>query len=241
MKKQRPVRTVPILLALAAGLASALTAPVRAAAADHLPRGGAGYFMIGGSFLDLGGLNAALERGGYSAFSGSFLTVGGGGHALIGRLILGGEGQSIMEKSGSRGDTKTVVSGGCGFFDIGYVVHSGRGLLVYPLFGVGAGSIDLKISGRETALFEEVLVDPGRSARLQTSGFLMQVALGADRWMGPAGRDRRRGFFIAVRAGYVFAPVKGAWEIEGTEIGGGPGVGWTGPYLRISIGAGRGQ
>lgn len=234
MKKRTMAGTVALVLGLAVSVSPA-------AADGRLPRGGAGYFMIGGSRLDLDGLNAALERAGYSRFPGSFLTVGVGGHALIGRLVLGAEGQGMMGKRGSGRDSKTVISGGCGFFDIGYVVHSGRGLLVYPLFGVGAGSINLKISGRETALFEEVLANPGRSARLQKSGPLMQIAVGADRWLGPAGRGDRSGFFIGVRAGYVFAPAKGAWELEGTEIKGGPGVGWTGPYLRISIGAGRSQ
>lgn len=234
MKKRLMAGTVPLVLALAVFVSPA-------GADDRLPRGGAGYFMIGGSLLDLDGLNATLERGGYSRFPGSFLTVGGGGHALVGRLVLGGEGQGMMERRGSGADSKTVISGGCGFFDIGYVIHSGSGLQVYPFFGIGAGSVDLKILGSGTAPFEEVLADPGRSARLQTSGFLMQIALAADRWLGPAGRGGRSGFFIGVRAGYVFAPAKGAWEIEGTEIGGGPGVGWTGPYLRISIGAGRSQ
>lgn len=36
----------------------------------------------------------------------------------------------------------------------------------------------------------------------------------------------------------IFAPAKGAWELEGMEIEGGSKVGWTGPYVRISIGAG---
>ncbi len=66
----------------------------------------------------------------------------------------------------------------------------------------------------------------------------MQVAVGADRWLGPARPNGRRGIFIGVRAGYVLAPVDGSWELEGMEALGGPKAGWTGPYVRISIGAG---
>ncbi|HEX2695390.1 MAG TPA: hypothetical protein VHP61_06525, partial [Acidobacteriota bacterium] len=131
------------ICALVAGLVSVLAAPVQAAGADdHLPRGGAGYFMIGGTLVDLDGLNASLKRGGYSRLPGSFLTVGAGVHAFIGRLILGVEGQGLMERRGANAGSRTVLSGGCGFFDIGYVAYSGRGLVIYPLFGVGAGSID---------------------------------------------------------------------------------------------------
>ena len=193
--------------------------------------------MIGSSLPDLDGLNAALERGGYSRFPRSFLTMGGGGHAFIGRLVLGGEGQTLIEE-GARGRHKTVLSGGCGFFNVGYVARSGAGLAVYPLFGVGAGSLNLSITSRETVSFEEVLEDPGRSARLQKSGFLMQVAIAADRWLGSGRRSGRGGLFVGIRAGYVFAPAGGSWEFEGIEAGGGPRAGWTGPYIRISIGAG---
>jgi hypothetical protein len=234
MKKEIIARAILIILALATSVPSA-------AADDRLPRGGAGYFMIGGSLLRCDGLNAALERDGYSHFPGSFLTLGGGGHAFIGRLVLGGEGQGLVGRRGGNGDSKTVLSGGCGFFNVGYVAHSGSGLVVYPLFGVGAGSVDLKIMGRDAASFTEVLGDPRRSARLQRSGFLMQLAIGADQWLGPAASGRRRGFFIGVRAGYVLAPVKGGWELDGMEVEGGPDAGWTGPYIRISIGAGRSQ
>jgi hypothetical protein len=224
--------------ALAAGFASALAVPVRAADDTHVPRGGAGYFMIGGGRPDLGDLNAVLERSGYPRFPSSFLTMGGGGHAFIGRLVLGGEGQTLLERGNALAGWKTVLSGGCGFFDVGYIVHSGNALAVYPLIGIGAGSLNLKITGRETASFAEVLEDPGRSARLQKSGFLMQVALAADWWLGPARRNGRGGLFIGVRAGYVFAPAGGSWELEGREAAAGPAAGWTGPYLKMVIGAG---
>lgn len=218
-------------------LAGALSFSV-AGAADRLPRGGAGYLQIGGCLLDCDGLNAALAAGGYSRLPGSFLTMGGGGHAVIGRLVLGGEGQGMTKRRGANAGSKPVISGACGFFDIGYIVHSRRGLVIYPLFGVGAGSIDLRLMGRPAASFKEVLVDTGRSVRLQKSGFLMHLALGADRWLGFAGHDGRHGVFVGIRAGYAFAPVKSAWELEGKEIAGGPDAGWTGPYIRVSIGAG---
>ncbi len=194
--------------------------------------------MIGGSLLDLNGLNAALAIGRHPRLPDSFLTLGGGGHAFIGRLVLGGEGHGLVRRRGGHAGSGPVLSGACGFFDIGYVTCSRRGLLIYPLLGIGAGSIDLRLSGSPAASFEDVLVDTGRSVRLQMSGFLMHLALAADRWLGPGGRDGRHGIFIGVRAGYAFAPARSAWELGGTEIEGGPRVGWTGPYLRISIGAG---
>ena len=235
----RPFTNVVKTCVLLAGFAGVVAAPIPAAGANEAPaRGGAGYVMIGGSLLDLDGLNAALRRGGYSRFHGSFLTAGIGGHAFIGSLILGVEGQMLMERRGANVGSKTALSGGCGFFDIGYVAYSESGFMIYPLLGIGAGAINMKIMGREAASFEEILVDTGRSVRLQTSGFLMHFALGADQWLGSVRRNGRRGFFIGIRAGYAFAPVKSGWELGGTEIEGGPKVGWTGPYVRVSIGVG---
>lgn len=231
MKRHRRLRAVPIILIAAMSVSAA-------GAVDRLPRGGAGYVMIGGSLLDLNGLNAALAIGRRPRLPVSFLTLGGGGHAFIGRLVLGGEGHRLASRRGAGEGTAPVLSGACGFFDIGYVACSRRGLLIYPLLGIGAGAIDMKLTGSPAASFEDVLVDTGRNVRLQTSGFLMHLALAADRWLGPGGHDGRHGFFIGVRAGYAFAPVRSAWELGATEIEGGPRVGWTGPYLRISIGAG---
>ena len=237
-RSPRSLLTIVGTCALAAGLYSALAAPVQGAD-TYVPRGGAGYFMIGGTLPDLGALNAALERGGYSRFPRSFFTMGVGGHAFIGRLVLGVEGQTLLERGRILAGRESVLSGGCGFFNVGYAVHSGDGLEVFPLIGVGAGSLTLKITGRDPVSFEDVLEDPDRSARLQKSGFLMQAALAADRWLGSGRGNGRGGLFIGIRAGYVFAPAGGAWELEGLEAEGGPRAGWSGPYIRISIGAGR--
>lgn len=231
MKRHRRLRAVPIILIAAMSVSAA-------GAVDRLPRGGAGYLMIGGSLLDLNGLNAALAIGRRPRLPDSFLTLGGGGHAFIGRLVLGGEGHGLAGRRGAGEGSAPVLSGACGFFDIGYVGCCSRGLLIYPLFGVGAGGLNMRLTGSQAVSFSEALVDTGRSVRLQMSGFLMHIALAADRWLRPAGRDGRHGVFIGVRAGYAFAPVRSAWELEGREIEGGPKVGWTGPYLRISIGAG---
>jgi hypothetical protein len=195
--------------------------------------------MFGGSFLDIGRLSTALERSGYSGFSGDFFTLGGGGHVVIGRLVLGGEGHGFSGKSSGNARFKTALSGGCGFFNLGYVLYSGKGLRIYPLCGLGAGSITLNITDRRTASFEDVLDDPGRSARLSTSGFLLNLGLQAEKFIGFGSRSRGEGgLVIGVRAGYTFAPVKGGWELEKMEIEGGPGTAFAGPYIRLIIGAG---
>lgn len=208
-------------------------------AGPKLKSRGAGYFMFGGSFLDIGRLSTELERSGYSALSGDFFTLGGGAHVVIGRLVLGGEGHGFSGKSSGNARFTTTLSGGCGFFNLGYVLYSGKGLQVYPICGLGAGSITLDITDRQTASFEDVLNDPGRSTRLSTSGFLLNLGLEAGKLIGFGSLSREKGgLLIGVRAGYTFAPVKGGWELEKMEIEGGPGTAFAGPYIRLIIGVG---
>lgn len=105
---------------------------------------------------------------------------------------------------------------------------------------LGAGSITLNITDRRAATFKDVLNDPGRSARLSTSGFLLNLGLGAEKFIGLGSGGRGEGgLVIGVRAGYTFAPVKGGWELEKMEIAGGPGTAFAGPYTRLIIGAGN--
>ena len=198
---------------------------------------GAGYLAIGGASLDCGGLNAAMAGSGYSGFGGAFPTLGGGGYAVVDRLVLGGEGRAYLAKSRGNASFKASLAGGSGFFQIGWIVHAGRGFRVLPLIGLGAGSIHLDITGSSPAPFGEVIADPKRSARLQTSGFLLDPGLAVEHWFGRrrAGRSR---FFVGVRAGYVFAPARSGWELEKMEIEGGPKLNLGGPHLRLVIGAG---
>jgi hypothetical protein len=200
--------------------------------------GGAGYLMIGASVLDIAGLNSALSASGYSSFRSSFGTIGGGGHATIGRLVLGGEGQAYLARSGGNALFATSLAGGAGFFDIGWLAYAGRGFRIFPLVGLGAGSLRLDITGRSAASFGEVIADPKRSAKLQTSGFLLNLALAVEKWFGGPSRRGASGFFVGLRAGYVMAPARSGWELDRMEIEGGPKLNLGGPYLRLVIGAG---
>ena len=55
--------------------------------------------MAGYQQLDLEELNRRLAAHGIAPFEEGFGTLGGGGHAQIGRLMIGGEGQALVEQS----------------------------------------------------------------------------------------------------------------------------------------------
>ena len=108
------VMAVLIILSPAIGLGE----PGEARIGNH--ELGVGYFVIGGGTLTGGSSGAAT-------------TLGGGGHSVaVSGLILGGEGHSVFSDEGA---------GGLGFFDIGYAAVRRGNLIVYPLLGLGGGSL----------------------------------------------------------------------------------------------------
>jgi len=204
---------------------------------------GRGYFMFGGSILDIKDLNSRLESKGYSKFSDNLFSLGGGGHGIINRVIIGGEGHGLFggeKESAISGETyKTSLAVGYGFFDIGYILYSKGDLNIYPFLGLGGGGISVKIAEREAPSFDEVLDNPKRSANLSSGGFLLNLALGVDYLLKLAEDENGEGGLVfGLRMGYTFTPIKGDWQMDGIDVSGGPEVGITGPYIRFMIGGG---
>ena len=203
--------------------------------------GGMGYSMFGRGTIDIKALNSKLESKGYSTLSDNFFSVGGGGHGIINnRLIIGGEGHSLLGKEVTSGNYKSSMHIGYGFLNLGYIVYSVKELRVYPLIGLGAGGMNLKIVEDVTSLsFDEVLDDPKRKIELSTGGFLLNLALGIDYLLKFAEDEKgKAGMTFGLRAGYTFSPFKGAWTMDELEIAGAPEMGITGPYIRLMIGGG---
>lgn len=225
-----------LLLCLVAGLTTG-------AGAREQRGGGHGYFYAGTSFLDLDKLNEALTTRGYPRFATQLFSMGGGGHAFIGRLVLGGQGQALFGRSKDvvKNSTpyKTNLNAGIGMFDIGYVVTPPARLQVFPMLGIGGGGLEVSVVEKQPPAFDEILEHPARGARLSTGVFLLNLALGLD-YLVPTGRDKSGmgGLVLGVEVGYTFTPFFAPWSADEIEITGGPDVGITGPYLRLKIGGG---
>lgn len=204
---------------------------------------GKGYFFVGSGTLDIDKLNSRLAGKGYPKFSDSFLTVGGGGHGIVNRFIIGGEGMAFVTE-----DRETIISGktyknsltgGCGFFDIGYSAYSHRGLSIYPILGIGGGGFSLNITDRSAPNFDDILSAPARSSHLSSASFLLSISVGADYLLNFEQRpDRTGGLILGLRVGYIFAPVTGNWSIDNIEVFGGPKTGMNGLFFHFMIGGG---
>ena len=133
-------------------------------------RGSVGYFV--------GGFGWVLESGNSSIL----YSTGGGGHGITNRWILGGEGHSSFGPSNA---------GGFGFLNLGYLVLPLDHVLVYPLLGLGGGSLTREGSpsvSRCALLNPSVEVD-----------FLIPMR-------------RSSGILVGLRAGYTFTVYSDTWN-----------------------------
>jgi hypothetical protein len=207
-------------------------------------RGVKGYFMAGANIFDLDELNATLRRSSYPAFSDNLFSFGGGGHLIINRLLIGGEGHGLLTKEKSvvlaNRLYKSSLEISYGFVTAGYQVIANGGFSFYPLLGIGGGIISMKIHEKTPASFDEILANPGRNATLTMAGFLVHASLGGDYFfVVDQDAGERRGLIVGFRAGYNFAPLKSDWQLDEFEIAGGPDIDVTGPYVRLLIGGGE--
>jgi len=207
---------------------------------EEKEKGGLGYAMFGMGMLDIENLNTRLQASGYGSISDNFSSFGGGGHAIVDRFIIGGEGNVLLGKETSSGEYKFSMTASYGFFNLGYIIYRIQDLNIYPLLGIGGGGISLKIAEQGTApAFDEILENPRRSSELSTSAFLINLAIGADYLLELGKKEKERGGLVfGLRAGYTFALFKDDWYMNENQVPGAPELGITGPYIRFMFGGG---
>ncbi len=200
--------------------------------------GGFGYFAVGSQSIDIKGLNTRLKVFGYPAFEENYITAGGGGHAVIGNLIIGGEGTALIQTGDQvMGNFRTSFSGGYGAFTLGYIIYSTDAMTLYPQLGLGGGGMNLTIAERSSPSFDEVLSNPRRGVELSSMSFLVDLGVGA-RYLFSFRERSRGGLTIGVRGGYVHSLNDKRWRLDEVAIPGGPSGAFSGFYLRLTIGGG---
>jgi hypothetical protein len=199
---------------------------------------GAGGFLLGGNFFDFDNLSRDFRLNGYPRVDNTNFFLGGMGYAVINnKVIIGGEGGGFWQSVGNS-FAKVNLSGGYGFFDLGYVIHSERNFRIFPVLGIGGGGISLKIfPAQRTPTFEDILNDPYRKAEFTTSNFAMHFSLGMDiKVASKEKRFRSKGLLLGARFGYVWIPGDSDWQMDGMEVFAGPKTNFEGFYIHFLIG-----
>ena len=228
----------------AAGVAIAIFqagfAPAQGADRGDREPSGRGFLLAGVRRLDLDDLNDRLVRHSYPALSGSMLSLGGAGWAVRGRLMIGGEGHGLIgsSKTTSNGALRTGLTAGYGMLDLGYRAYQRDELEIYPMLGLGAGGVVLQIAERSAPTFDDVLENPGRSARLSSAVFLLSPSVGLDyRFSGHRLRYGQGGPAVGLRLGYIFSTTSGDWRLDDrNDVSNAPELGLGGPFITLMLG-----
>ncbi len=195
--------------------------------------GGGGYFSFGVSFLNLDKLNRVLGDNNRAQFRSSFLNIGGGGYGVLNRVVIGGEGFGILSQKRDKGSFRSVLSGGYGFFNLGYIIYEGGRLRFYPVIGIGGSGLNLKIFEVAEVNFKDAVENPKKIFEASLSSLSVKSELGVDYKIG----GRYGGWVLGLRVGYVFSPIVGDWKMgDEVVLRNGPEVGVNGFYLRLNFG-----
>jgi hypothetical protein len=206
--------------------------------AFEIREGGAGGFMLGVQWLDLSELNSELRANGFKSFNAYDFSYGGAGYGIIGnRLLIGGEGHGFSQEK-SNSTYLQSLSGGFGFFDVGYIVVQRWGFQLYPMIGIGGGGLSMRLTERAVLDFDDIVTDPKREALLSVGSFMLQGAVGLDYMLklGVMPEMSEGGMLFGIRVGYTYSVTKTDWDMGDINISGGPDIGISGFYIRFIVG-----
>ncbi len=202
--------------------------------------GAALYLMLGNNSLDLNALNSRLAANGYSTVEKNFVMFGIGGHVVMDEWIVGGEVHGMNQQKISSGAYDLYVNGGYFLINAGYVVRRTDSYMIYPMAGIGLGTLTLNIQSTASSTFDQTLANPKNGALLTHASAVFNIALAAD-GLTPvihAGNSFHMPFTFGFRAGYLYSTPIGGWKNMQGDANGGPDLSFTGPYLQIIVGLG---
>lgn len=201
-------------------------------------QGARGHYELGFSWLDSAAFNNALESDGFAPLSGTFIRQGGGVEVLLERVLVGASGYALngFQTANSTGDS-FAVNGGYGVFKLGYLVIQEPGFSLYPVMGIGSGSLNVSSSRALNQIFsfagDEVF-------QMQTPQIVLDLGVGADYMIdfnGDPSQDS--GVNLGLRLGYAWVPSPQQWRSGQRLLAGQvPNMSVQGPYLQLSLGGG---
>jgi hypothetical protein len=204
-------------------------------------QGGYGGLLFGSEWVKVDALNAKMDAAGYQAFSDAFPAFGGWG-AFIGKhVLIGGCGWGIWQTRQSP-DATARLSAGLGFFDLGYVVRSGKMARLTALTGIGGGGFEMEITPAQMERdFEQILQNPRVLTRISSGQLVVKLGFQLDHtvWM-EKGASQGAAVLLGIRAEYLFPLGDMEWETDGTQLYRMPELDLKGPHVKLIVGFGGG-
>lgn len=199
----------------------------------------AAYFLVGGDLLNQGKLNNYLDQRALPALGENYFTIGLGGHIIHDRFVIGLEVQKFIEKKHiTTREFNTSIMGKYWLLNLGYLLYSRKGFMIYPLLGMGLGELNLRVIENNISSFEDITMYQ-RGSESRTMSLLINMGWGFDYFINF--NEKRKGqnnIVVGVRVGYKISAVKFDWSVNHIQVADGPNAGLCGVYLKVIVGLG---
>ncbi|MDQ1352709.1 MAG: hypothetical protein QG657_3015 [Acidobacteriota bacterium] len=204
-----------------------------------IKRVNAGYIIFGRNMFNFGRLNSYLTSGDFPTVPENYFSLGIGGHLIFDKLVIALEiNHSLGRSHVSTKKYNTSVSSKYFLVNTGYLMYSKKGLMMYPLLGVGLGRLSLRVSENNTHSFQDIVIFQGRSDAY-TRSLLLNMGIGVDYFFRyNKAKKGKNCLLFGLRAGCIVSASKWDWRVNGIRVGDGPTAGLTGPYIRLTFGLG---
>jgi len=201
--------------------------------------GGIGFFTPGIHTIRYSDLNNSLPAGYPEITSKPFVTAGAG-YGVFSNFVLGGEGGTIHAGTFSKDNQVIELQGDFGFFSLGYVVLNKKGILIYPLLGIGSNDLTVYIHQKnQDAAFGTVTGEPFQATTLHYSTKMLKLSLaGLYTLQGNKNEKGSAGLMIGLEAGYQMSYKTGVWNYDNGQMTGGPDFSNNGFFIQLMIGGG---
>lgn len=199
----------------------------------------AAYLMAGENMFAIGKLNDYLGSGDFPTVPKNYFTYGLGGHVIHNKFVLGLEIQrSFKKKQMTAKAFTTSLSAKYSILNIGYLFYWKKGLMMYPLVGVGLGELKLRVIENNIQSFEDIgSYQKGSDSR--TRSILVNMGFALDYFLNFNRRKKgQNNLMMGVRLGFLVSAARFDWSVNHVHVPDGPPVGLTGPYVRVVIGLG---
>lgn len=201
---------------------------------------GMGAFTVGYGYMDVSKLHDFVPAN-IRKFDNNHLVIGGEGHAVINKVLIGGQGYGMQGNSLSTDNANINLSGGLGTFDMGYMIVDKATYKFYPILGLGGGSYGIRISDNKNVPLSDLNnSNTYHTINVSQSYFVADLSLNLNFF--PFISDEQissgnyGGFLVGIKAGYIYSLPGSKWNYGGADITGGPDFGLNMFYVKVMIG-----
>jgi len=199
----------------------------------------AAYGIIGGHRLELRDLNDHLVPWDFPPVLESYFTFGFGGHIIHNKFILGVEILRFIPKERlTTNEFNTSATATSAMLNFGYLAYSNKGLMAYPIAGIGLGDLRVSVTENNIDSFQDINVLQ-RSTLSVRKSVVVNFGVGCDYFFNYKKKKKGKNcFMVGFRMGYKMSALKNNWHINGSSITNGPASAFNGPYINVVVGLG---